>query len=181
MATEQRVPGGPQVESVGRPYRLGPGEGEARSVLGEWTTFKATAALTNGAFAVKEALDRRGGGAPLHVHEREDEACYVVEGELTLVVGDETVSAPAGTWVYLPRGIPHAARVDSDVAKTLWFMVPGGFESFFLATFPRVTEDGSLSGDQPDIALMAEAAARHGVAVLGPPPGSAPTVGRSEP
>ena len=172
MTSEQMVPE-PKIEPERRPYALAAGEGEARSVLSELATFKATAAQTGGAFAVKESRDHRGGAAPLHVHEREDEACYVIEGELTFFVGDDVIPAPAGTWVYLPRHVPHSVHVDSDEARTLWFISPGGLESFFIDTFPAVAEDGSVAGAQPDVVQMAKAAAGHGVTILGPPPGPA--------
>ena len=102
-------------------YSLGPGEGDPRWVMGELDTIKATAAQTGGLF-----------GLTLHVHKHEDEACYVLEGEVTFFVGDDVISASTGTWVYLPRGIPHSLRIESSEARTLWLIVPGGFESFFV-------------------------------------------------
>src|ERR671918_1060940 len=103
-------------------YRLGPDEGDARWVLDELDTIKATPAQTNGLFALKESRSARGSGPPLHVHEREDEACYVIEGEITLFIGEETVSATSGSWIYLPRRIPHSLRVESDEARMLWLI-----------------------------------------------------------
>lgn len=152
------------------PYRLGPGEGDARWVLGELDTIKATAEQTRGLFALKESTSQRGSGPPLHVHEREDEACYVLDGEVTLFVGDEVISAPAGTWVYLPRRTPHSLRVDSEEARTLWLIVPGGFESFFVELFPAATDGSRHSNEQPDVERITAAAARYGVTVLGPQP-----------
>lgn len=154
-------------QAVAPAYVLGPGEGEARQVLGDRETFKATAERTNGLFALKESLSPHGSGPPLHVHEREDEACYVVDGDVTLFVEEDVVSAPAGTWVYLPRGVPHSVRVESAEARMLWLIVPGAFASFFAELFP--TADGDV-GAQPDIERMATTAARYGVTVLGPTP-----------
>jgi quercetin dioxygenase-like cupin family protein len=84
-------------------YSLGPGEGDARWVMGELDTIKATAPQTGGLFGLKESRATRGSGPPLHVHEHEDEACYVLEGEVTFLVGDDVISTSTGTWVYLKR------------------------------------------------------------------------------
>ncbi|HJR26045.1 MAG TPA: quercetin 2,3-dioxygenase [Acidimicrobiales bacterium] len=151
---------------------LEPGAGEARWVLGELDTVKATADQTGGLFGCKETVAPKGSGPPLHVHEHEDEACYLLEGEITFFVGDETISASAGSWVYLPRGIPHTLRVESDEARSLWLTVPGAFESFFVEAFP-VAAAGSSPPDEPvDLALVAQAAAGYGVTIMGPPPGA---------
>lgn len=158
-------------EATSEVYSAGPGEGDARWVLGELDTIKATAAKTGGLFGLKESRSIRGSGPPLHVHEREDEACYIIEGDVTLFVGDEVISAAAGSWIYLPRRVPHTLRIDSDEAKMLWLIVPGGFESFFVETFPAAANDGTSSSEQPDVARMTETAARYGVTILGPPPG----------
>lgn len=158
-------------EATSEVYSLGPGEGDARWVLDELDTIKATAAHTGGLFALKESRSMRSLGPPLHVHEREDEACYVIEGDVTLFVGDKVISATAGSWIYLPRGVPHSLRIDSDEARMLWLIVPGGFESFFVELFPTATSDSTSSAEQPDVERMTETAARYGVTILGPPPG----------
>ena len=161
---------------AGGAYWLGPGEGDARRVLEELDTLKASAAQTGGLFALKESLSFRGSGPPLHVHEREDEACYVIEGDITLFIGEETVSATSGSWIYLPRRIRHSLRIESDEARMLWLIVPGGFESFFVELFPAAA-NGNSSTEQPDVEQMTAAAARHGVTILGPPPGMTDTEG----
>jgi quercetin dioxygenase-like cupin family protein len=153
-------------------YSLRPGEGDARWVMGELDTIKATAAQTGGLFGLKESKAVKGSGPPLHVHEHEDEACYVLDGEVTFFVGDETVRASAGSWVYLPRRIPHSLRIDSSEARTLWLIVPGGFESFFVQTFPPAVGGGSPSEGAPALGEVAEAAARYEVTILGPPAGA---------
>lgn len=160
----------------GRAVRwLAPGEGEARWVLGERDTVKAAPAQTGGLFGCKESTAPKGSGPPLHVHEHEDEACYVLDGAITFFVGDDVIPATTGTFVYLPRGVPHTLRIESDEARSLWFTVPGEFESFFLDSFPGAPE-GSVPPDEPvDFARLAEAAAAYGVTILGPPPGATVT------
>ena len=96
------------------PIALGPGEGEALWFLGGLATVKASAETTGGRVAVIEHLAPRGSGSPLHVHHREDEWFYVLEGELTFWVGGEVIVAPAGSFVFGPRDIPHTFIVSSD-------------------------------------------------------------------
>jgi uncharacterized cupin superfamily protein len=66
---------------------------------------------------VIEHLAPRGTGSPLHVHSREDEWFYVIDGELTLWVDGETIVAPAGSFVFGPKGIPHTLIVSSEEAR----------------------------------------------------------------
>ena len=96
------------------PIALQPGEGDARWFLGFLVTIKSTAEATNGRVAVIEHLGTQGLGSPLHVHRNEDEWFYVTEGELTFWVGGETINAPAGSFVYGPRDVPHTFTVTSD-------------------------------------------------------------------
>ena len=101
------------------PIALGPGEGEALWFLGTLGTVKASADTTAGRVAVIEQLAPRGSGSPLHVHHSEDEWFYVIEGELTLWVGGRIITAPAGSFVFGPRDIPHTFMVSSDEARFL--------------------------------------------------------------
>ena len=155
-----------------RARRVGPGEGDARRVLDSVDTVKIAASQTGSLFSLVEWEESLGWGPPVHVHEREDEAYYVLSGDVTFFVGDEVIPASEGTLVYAPRGLPHSLRIDSDRAKALQFIVPGGFESFFIETFPSVTEDVDPTDEPADLDRIAEAAARYGVTLLGPPPGT---------
>ena len=112
------------------PIALQPGAGDARWFLGALGTIKAAAETTNGQLAVLEFLWPHGSGSPLHVHHNEDEWFYVIEGELTLWVGGQTVTAAAGSFVYGPRGIPHTFAISSEHARFLLVVEPGGFEQF---------------------------------------------------
>src|SRR3989337_1708410 len=73
----------------------------------------------------------RGCGPPLHVHSREDEALYVLEGQIRFRQGDDEFVAGPGTWVWGPRGVPHAFKVESEAARALVVVTPGGFERMF--------------------------------------------------
>lgn len=149
--------------NLARPYAIDPGEGDSTDFLGHTFTFKAGAADTAGAFSVIEIVQRRGGEPPLHVHHREDEAFYLLDGEMTFHVGEKRLAATAGTFVFLPRDVAHTFTVDGDgEARVLQLSSPPGLEQFFREW-----------GDRPlDVERMAEALARYGVEFVGPPPPS---------
>src|SRR5438128_11209563 len=115
------------------PIALRQDEGEALWFLGVLATIKASSETTAGRVAVIEHLAPQGAGSPLHVHHREDEWFYVTEGALTFWVGGEAIEAPAGSFVYGPRDIPHTFLVSSPQARFLLVTEPAGFESFMRA------------------------------------------------
>lgn len=92
---------------------------------------KARAEETGGALGLVEGTFYRGFGPPLHVHHREDEAMYVLEGEIRFRQGEDEFIASPGTWIWHPRGIPHAFKVESETARALVVVTPGGFERMF--------------------------------------------------
>jgi quercetin dioxygenase-like cupin family protein len=153
------------------PIVAGPGEGEALWFLGVLATVKASAETTGGAVAVIEHLAPRGAGSPLHVHSREDEWFYVIEGELTIWVDGETILAPAGSFVFGPKGIPHTFAVSSEIARFLLVAEPAGFERFMRAVgepAPRL-EIPPPPTEAPDVAALVAAAAEFGIEITGPP------------
>jgi quercetin dioxygenase-like cupin family protein len=105
------------------------GEGEARWWLGALAEITATAEQTGGALSIVEITEAPGAEAPLHVHHREHEAFYILEGEVTLVVGDSTIEARAGDFAFGPRGVPHRFTVGPNGCRMLFIMTPGGFEN----------------------------------------------------
>ena len=82
---------------ISTPYHVPNGGGPARWHLGALLTFKATASQTGGRLWAKELLAERGMATPVHRHSREDEAFYVLEGEISVHVGDDIVRARQGT------------------------------------------------------------------------------------
>ena len=94
-------------------------------------TFLATGDETRGQFALMEQVARKGNVPPRHVHHREDETFYVVEGEMTFSVGDATIKATPGTMVFAPRDIPHSFTIDSEQVRILVMVAPAGVEGFF--------------------------------------------------
>jgi quercetin dioxygenase-like cupin family protein len=153
------------------PIVAGAGEGEALWFLGILATVKSSAETTGGAVAVIEHLAPRGAGSPLHVHSREDEWFYVIEGELTFWVGGETIVAPAGSFVFGPKGIPHTFMVGSEEARFLLVTEPAGFERFMRAVGEPAErlEIPPAATEPPDVAALTAAAAEYGISITGPP------------
>lgn len=94
-------------------------------------TFLATGEETRGQFALMEQIARKGSVPPRHIHHREDETFYVVEGEMTFFVGDQTIKATPGTMVFAPRDIAHSFTIDSEQVRLLVMVAPAGAEGFF--------------------------------------------------
>jgi quercetin dioxygenase-like cupin family protein len=133
--------------------------------LGMPTVVRATAATTNGAFGLIDGLVMPPGfESPYHVHHLEDEAFYVVEGEMAFVCGGQWTIAKAGTYVFGPREIPHGFKVLGDAAaRMLLLCAPAGFEQF-------VFELSEPAPAPPDMAKLAAVAARFSIDILGPLP-----------
>lgn len=110
---------------------LGPGEG--RIIPGpEGLTLKASSEETGGSIGVLEGTSPAGFGAPRHIHHRADELFYVLGGEFLFLVGQRFVSAPPGTFVFIPRGTVHAAKcLGPEPGRVLAAFIPGGVERAF--------------------------------------------------
>jgi quercetin dioxygenase-like cupin family protein len=130
---------------MSRAYLLNAGEG-----LHGDAAIKASRSSTGGALTMIES--DTDGGAPPHVHHREDEAMYVLEGEIAARVGDQQFRATRGSFVFMPRGEEHEWDVVGDRALVLILAAPAGLEEF-LAEFHAAE----------DRAARDEVAARHGL------------------
>jgi quercetin dioxygenase-like cupin family protein len=154
------------------PIALQAGEGDARWFLGSLGTIKASADTTAGRLAVLEFRWPENTGSPLHVHHNEDEWFYVIDGELTLWVGGDVIVAPAGSFVYGPRDIPHTFFVTSaPEARFLMVTEPGPFADFVRAmSEPAQTHTLPPTSVQPPTPEQLTAtAAEYGIEILGPP------------
>lgn len=118
-----------------KPYVLRPGE----SFPGCAEGVKASAHSTSGGFTMIES--HAAGGAPWHVHTREDEYFYIVDGEITVWCGKEEFRAGAGSFVFLPRGIPHAWDVTSRTKATVLMMTVPAMLDEFLREYHRAAPD----------------------------------------
>jgi mannose-6-phosphate isomerase-like protein (cupin superfamily) len=153
-----------------RQYRLGAGEGESVWSLGGRFTIKVGSQASHGGFAMVEALAFRATEPPRHIHHREDEAWYVLDGHMTFHVGDDILEAQTGSFVYAPRGIPHTFTVDVEPTRVLVFATPAGFERFAADLGEPADGDtppANLSMPGPDV--LGPIAERYGIEVVGPP------------
>lgn len=106
---------------------------EGRTILDGFVAFKLLGSDTGGALAIVEHVLGSGIlGAPMHTHRKEDEYSYVLAGEITVLIGDQLIHAPAGTLVAKPRNIPHTFWNQGSVpARLLEIISPAGFEGYF--------------------------------------------------
>lgn len=128
---------------------------------------------TDGTFTLGEALMRPGVEPPVHVHAREDETFYVLEGEITFQRGQELIEARAGDAVLMPRGVEHGFAIRSDTARVLIALTPGGLEEAFRSLSEPAAFDGlppvPEGPPSPEaIEAMTAAFAEHGVEFTGP-------------
>ena len=110
------------------PVSVGSGEGEALWWFGALAVIKATAEDTGGQMTIIEVTEAPGAEGPLHVHHREDEAFWVLEGEVTLEIGGQAIHARAGDYAFGPRDIPHRYTVGDSGCRMLFICTPGGIE-----------------------------------------------------
>ena len=146
----------------------GPGEGRwARWVPGHQVTCKAQGDETGGVYSLLEVLIT-GEGPPQHIHNAEDEAFYVLEGEVNVLRGEETLHAAAGAFVLIPRGTAHTIwNAGSTPVRTLAIFSPPGMEAYFL--------DTGKEDEEPDPAAYIEKAMavteKYNLEIVGPPLG----------
>src|SRR5262249_54102009 len=109
-----------------------PPQGRTIAVVGDVYRFLATGDDTNGKYALFEALVGPGGGPPPHVHSREEEGFYVLEGKIIFTINGERVVATAGMFANMPVGTPHSFKNESDKpARMLISVAPAGLEKMF--------------------------------------------------
>ena len=153
------------------PIALDRDGGEALWAFGGVALIKAGGEATGGRAMVTENRAQRGVGSPLHVHRREDEWFYVLDGEVTFWVGGEVVVAPAGGFVFGPRDIPHTFLVTSDEARFLLVTQPGDFAGFMRAAGrpAEALEIPPPPTEPPNFEALVQLAAGYGIEILGPP------------
>ena len=146
-------------------YVLAPGE--VRRNPTAWPGIKADSADTAGLLSVfEDTLAPWQAGPPLHLHTDADEAFYVLEGTLTVKLDVEQREVTAGSFVWIPRGTPHAfANASGRATRLLSVAVPGGIEEFFA---DRQQYFDQLDGP-PDLAVIGRIGTHHGSRLLGPP------------
>jgi hypothetical protein len=128
---------------------------------------RVRAAHSDGRLGAWESEEPHGSALPLHIHTREAEQVLLHDGAVTFQVGEHVHHLVAGDTLALPRDVPHAHVVTSQAARILTIAMPGGFEELFFDL--GVPAALGTTAPPPDEAAMAEAAARLGVQIVGPP------------
>jgi quercetin dioxygenase-like cupin family protein len=145
------------------------GTGAAYWGPGELMTFLATGEETGGAFFMAEISVAPGGGTPPHIHHREDESFQLLEGSLTIQVGGDTITASAGDFAFLPRGIAHSFKNTGDgYANALVLTTPAGLEGFFAEVFEPAADRTATppTGSKELIGRALAAGPRYGLELL---------------
>lgn len=140
--------------------------GQPRWFFGTLTRVRASSQDTGGRYTLLEVVAPPGLQAPLHVHHVEDEGFHVLEGSLTVFVGDDVVELGPGDHAFGPHGVPHRFAVGPEGARMIWVLTPGGFENMIEeASVPALAE----TVPPPDVlppADVAEIVKRHGNELL---------------
>ena len=151
--------------SIPTGYSLPAGEGERIWIVGDTMTLKATGQATDGRLLLLENLTTPGGGPPPHIHTREDEFFYVLDGEFEIRIGDELHTLGPGGFAFVRRGTVHNFRNTSDhPARILVGFTPAGMEGFFRESGRPATDDGPAPPlDDDEITRTIAAAETYGV------------------
>jgi quercetin dioxygenase-like cupin family protein len=145
-----------------------PGEGKTIALVGDVYRFLVTGEETDGKYALFEGIVSPGGGPPPHVHSREEEGFYVLEGEITFLIGAERVVATAGMFANMPVGTLHAFKNESDrPARMLVSVAPAGLEKMFFEAGQPVAA-GATTASPPtkeEIEKLLAVAPRYGIEI----------------
>jgi quercetin dioxygenase-like cupin family protein len=148
-----------------------PPQGRTIAIVGDVYRFLATGDDTNGKYALWEAIAPPGGGPPPHVHSREEEGFYILEGEIMLTVNGERVVATAGTFANMPVGTPHSFKNESDrPAKMLISVAPAGLEQMFFEVGVPLAEGATtaLPPTKEEIEMLLAVAPSYGIEITVP-------------
>jgi len=147
-----------------------PGGGRSVWSLGGRFTEKLSGDIVDGRLAIVEAVATRTTEPPLHIHRREDEMWYVLDGQMTFQVGDQTFVAPAGAFAFAPKGVAHAFTVDVEPTRVLVFATPAGFERFAMELGVPAEGDEMPEGlVRPTPEIIEPVRARYDIEFVGPP------------
>jgi len=134
---------------MSQPTLRTPSDGRTIAVVGDVYRFLATGEDTNGKYALIEAIVPPGGGPPPHVHSREEEGFYIIEGEIAFQIAERRIIAGPGMFANMPVGTPHSFKNESDrPAKMLIFIAPAGLEQMFFEVGVPVAQ-GATSAPPP--------------------------------
>lgn len=153
------------MESILRSIAVPPNEGKMLQVQpGETHILKAVGADTDGAYTLIEIIVEPQVGPPMHLHRREVEAFYVLEGTFAFQVGDRVLTGTAGWFMTIPKGIPHSFKnIGTTPARMLLLFVPAGIENFF-EDLSKLNAAGTL-----DIEHIIAVSKKQGIEILPAP------------
>lgn len=151
-------------EATGQAIVLLPGEGRTINLGNFEMTVKATAEDVGERFSLLEAAEPADFGPPLHIHHDAAEAFYVLEGEYIIFVEDREVTCPAGSFIFIPAGMPHGFRVGKTASRKLNLYAPAAMVGYFddLA--------GAIAAGTVDDEVLGGIAQRYSMEILGPVP-----------
>ena len=153
-------------------FVVAPDRGQAFAFLGGKAVYKASVEQT-GSWNLAVETSPAGFASALHVHRTEDSGFYVLEGTIRVHCGDSDWVASQGTFVFLPRGVPHAFRVEGDGPAT-WLNIQGptgDFRKYVQAIGEPVAPGAELTADtRTDPATRAALAEKYNLEIVGPPP-----------
>ena len=154
--------------TAARPFHRPVETGPAFWGPGDHYTFLVTGEESGGAYFAMEALVPPGGGPPPHVHTREDETFYLLDGEIEFLLGEDLITARPGDFVNVPRGTVHRFRnTGSETARLLLTFTPAGIERWFEETLeeaPNVVSPEDVPDNVEEVgARYVAAAPRYGL------------------
>jgi quercetin dioxygenase-like cupin family protein len=139
------------------------------AVVGDVYRFLATGDDTDGKYAMFEATLFPGGGPPPHVHSREEEAFYLLDGEVAFMIDGKSMVLKPGMSANIPRGVLHAFKNETDKpAKMLITVAPAGLEKMFLAVGVPIAPNETPAPVPPtieDIEKLLSMAAQFGIEI----------------
>jgi len=140
-------------------------------LVGDLIEVKLASEDTGGAYSMVEVTSPPQGEPPPHIQHNENEALYVVEGEVEVLVGDRTTRASAGSLAYVPKDTLHTFKnVGTSPSRVVAIISPGGFEKFFLESGEPAPERSSPPEGEPDVGRIVEIGQKYGLEIP-PPPG----------
>jgi mannose-6-phosphate isomerase-like protein (cupin superfamily) len=146
-------------------------EGESLWFLNTLMTVKVDGSATGGAFTLLEQLAPAGFETPLHLHHSEDEAFYILDGDLRVTCGDDAWDVGPGDLVFLPRGVPHGFRVSgAGRSRLLQITAPSQFERFLRDVGQPASAPTLPPPSQPDFEKLVATMGRYKIELAGPPP-----------
>lgn len=150
---------------AGTPVMLAPDLNNSYWYIGTLISILLSAKDTGGAFSLMHGYEIQGLEPPPHIHTREDESFYILEGEIIYTAGDRLLKATRGSWVFLPRNIEHSFRVITPRAEVLIHLSPGGFEKYFIEMSEPAAElvIPPMPQGPPDVRRIVETASRYGI------------------